>query len=110
LGTWKGLGFCAGRVEKFGNGVRVPKIGWNRVELTDDPLFEGVPRDASFYFVHSYRAVGVERSQQIATAEYGGSFNAAVRNGRVTGVQFHPEKSSVAGLRLLRNYCARRVR
>ncbi|MFA6956735.1 MAG: imidazole glycerol phosphate synthase subunit HisH [Thermoanaerobaculia bacterium] len=105
MGQWKGLGFCGGRVEKFGKGVRVPKIGWNRVELTDDPLFDGIPRDASFYFVHSYRAVGVTRAQQIATAEYGGVFNAAVRNGRVAGVQFHPEKSSVAGLRLLSNYC-----
>ncbi|MBI2213114.1 MAG: imidazole glycerol phosphate synthase subunit HisH [Acidobacteria bacterium] len=105
MGEWKGLGFCSGRIEKFGSGVRVPKIGWNRVELTDDPLFDGIPRGASFYFVHSYRAVVVDRAQQIATAEYGGVFNAAVRNGRVTGVQFHPEKSSTAGLRLLRNYC-----
>lgn len=107
MGRWRGLGFCSGRVEKFGDGVRVPKIGWNRVELSDDPLFEGIPRDASFYFVHSYRAVGVDGAQQIATAEYGGAFNVAVRNGLVAGVQFHPEKSSVAGLRLLSNYCWR---
>jgi glutamine amidotransferase len=105
MGLWKGLGFCGGRIERFGDDVRVPKIGWNRVELADDPLFDGIARDASFYFVHSYRAVGVDETQQIATAEYGGVFNAAVRNGRVAGVQFHPEKSSTAGLRLLRNYC-----
>lgn len=106
MGSWQGLGFCRGRVERFGEGVRVPKIGWNHVKSGDDPLFDGVPPGSAFYFVHSYRAVGVDAEQQIATAEYGGEFNVAVRNGRVAGVQFHPEKSSVAGLRVLRNYCA----
>lgn len=105
MGDWDGLGFCRGRVERFGEDVRVPKIGWNYVELTDDPLFDGVPSGSAFYFVHSYRAVDVGAGQQIATAEYGGTFNAAVRSGRVAGVQFHPEKSSTAGLRVLRNYC-----
>ena len=105
MGSWRGLGFCRGRVERFGEGVRVPKIGWNRVEMADDPLFEGIARGSSFYFVHSYRAVGVPAACGIATAEYGGVFNAAVRSARVAGVQFHPEKSSTAGLRLLSNYC-----
>ncbi|MHB0971016.1 MAG: imidazole glycerol phosphate synthase subunit HisH [Thermoanaerobaculia bacterium] len=105
MGEWKGLGFCRGRVERFGGNVRVPKIGWNYVAFEDDPLFDDVPRGSAFYFVHSYRAVGVEPKAEIATADYGGVFNAAVRSGRVAGVQFHPEKSSSAGLRVLRNWC-----
>jgi glutamine amidotransferase len=104
MGATRGLGFIHGSVRRFPEGVRVPKIGWNRVAFDGDPLFDGIASGTSFYFVHSFRAVSVAPSSEIATADYGGAFNAAARQGRVCGVQFHPEKSSSAGLRLLENF------
>jgi len=80
-----------------GEGGRRPDEG-----AFDSPLFDGIPNGTAFYFVNSYAAANVE--SEIARADYGGAFTAAVQNGRVFGVQFHPEKSSTAGLRLLRNY------
>jgi len=104
MGQSKGLGLIGGRVRRFPATVRIPKIGWNRVDSTSDPLFDGINGGSSFYFVHSYRVEGVAAELEIATAEYGGRYNVAARRGRVCGVQFHPEKSSRAGLRLLRNF------
>jgi imidazole glycerol-phosphate synthase subunit HisH len=66
------------------------------------PLFDGIPTGTAFYFVNSYAASNV--SSEIARADYGGPFTAAVQNERVFGLQFHPEKSSTAGLRVLRNF------
>jgi len=104
MGETPGLGLIEGRVRRFPKGVRVPKIGWNKVDAILDPLFAGVDEGSSFYFVHSYRVEGVDAGAEIATAEYGGRYNAAARRGRVCGVQFHPEKSSRTGLRLLANF------
>jgi len=101
MGTTRGLGFIAGEVRKFDSALPVPQIGWNRVTFTPSPLFEGTE---SFYFVNSYAASNVEN--QIAHADYGGPFTAAVQRDRIFGVQFHPEKSSTAGLRVLRNFVA----
>jgi glutamine amidotransferase len=64
-------------------------------------LFEGIADGTAFYFVNSY---AVNAESEIARADYGGAFTAAARSGRIFGVQFHPEKSSAAGLRLLRNF------
>jgi imidazole glycerol-phosphate synthase subunit HisH len=104
MGSTRGLGLITGRARRFPAGMRVPKIGWNRVDAKRDPLFDGIEVGASFYFVHSYRVEGVSPEVEIATAEYGGRYNVAARRGKVCGVQFHPEKSSRAGLRLLRNF------
>jgi glutamine amidotransferase len=104
MGETVGLGLISGRVRRFPTGVRVPKIGWNQVDSSGDVLFEGIAASSSFYFVHSYRVEGVAAEHQVATAEYGGRYNVAARRGRICGVQFHPEKSSRAGLRLLRNF------
>lgn len=104
MGPTRGLGLLEGKVRRFPAGVRVPKIGWNRVDAKDDPLFRGVEDGSSFYFVHSYRVEDVVREEEIATAEYGGRYNVAARKGSVCGVQFHPEKSSKAGLQLLSNF------
>jgi|SRR6185436_8167744 len=98
MGTTRGLGLVRGEVRKFEGPLPVPQIGWNRV--TADAF---VP-SASFYFVNSYAAL--ESPHAIARADYGGPFVAAVQNGRVFGVQFHPEKSSRAGLQVLRNFVA----
>jgi len=100
-----GLGLCTGKVRRFENAlVAVPQIGWNRVSVAGGALFEGIPDGTPFYFVNSYRAVDVDDRDAIATASYGSPFVAAVGSGSVFGVQFHPEKSSDAGLRLLRNF------
>ncbi len=98
MGSTPGLGFVKGQVRHLGSALPVPQIGWNRVSGRSR-LFDGV---APFYFVHSYAARNAP--DEIATAEYGGAFTAAVQTGSVFGVQFHPEKSSTAGLRVLRNF------
>ena len=99
----RGLGLLPGRVRKFGEGVKVPHIGWNDVyPVQDARLFDG--KGGVFYFVHSfYAAIGPETC---ARAEYGVPFSAAVGKGNVLGVQFHPEKSQSAGLALLRRFAA----
>jgi imidazole glycerol-phosphate synthase subunit HisH len=102
MGITRGLGLVRGGVRAFDGPLPVPQIGWNRVQARG-ALFEGVEGEA-FYFVNSYAARGV--ASEIAWADYNGPFTAAVQQRRVFGVQFHPEKSSRAGLRVLRNFVA----
>lgn len=102
MGRVPGLGFLRGRVRRFDTTLPIPQIGWNRV-ASNAALFRGA-EDASFYFVHSYVADGVQKHVAIANATYGEPFTAAVKQGNVCGVQFHPEKSSTAGLQVLRNF------
>jgi glutamine amidotransferase len=102
MGTTPGLALVRGEVQKYDGVLPVPQIGWNRVSAKG-PLFEGVEHGV-FYFVNSYAAI--EAPNEIARADYGGPFTAAVQRERVFGVQFHPEKSSAVGLRVLRNFIA----
>ncbi len=107
--TSPGLGFIPGRVEHLrmlGCGLRVPHVGWNAITRigTVDPLFDKIPDGTDFYFVHSYAFVPEDTASVLATADYGLPVTAAVRRGHVWGAQFHPEKSSRAGLQLLRNF------
>lgn len=97
-----GLGVLKGTVRRFDSG-RVPQMGWNDVFSVDDPLFSGIPRSAKFYFANSYVCFADEKIS-VAETEYGFRFASAVRKGAICGVQFHPEKSGNAGLRLLRNF------
>ena len=99
-----GIALLAGEVTKLSAELPLPLVGWNRVAFTSDPLFEGISSPAEFYFVHSFRAAPADPGDVVATASYGETYPAAVRRGRICGVQFHPEKSSVAGLRLLSNF------
>ncbi len=104
-----GLGFIPGRVDHLrtlGCSLRVPHVGWNDVTncATSGGLFDGIPEGTDFYFVHSYAFVPDDPSDILATTEYDILVTAAVRRGRVWGTQFHPEKSSRAGFRLLRNF------
>ena len=104
-GEHTGLGLIPGTCEKLVGGVKIPHIGWNTVEYPrDSPLFEGVPESTAFYFVHSYRLVPRDDSAIIGSTEYGTRFAAAVQSGDVFAVQFHPEKSSAMGLKLLSNF------
>ncbi len=100
------LGLLAGRVEQLENAPLLPHIGWNDVVFTPDPLFAGVPSDATFYFVHSYAVVPDDESTVIAETSYGDRFVAAARSGSRVGVQFHPERSGSAGLRMMANFVA----
>ena len=100
------LGLMEGRVSSLEGAPLLPHIGWNDVSFTDDPLFDGVPDDATFYFVHSFAVVPTDKSLVVATTEYGNRFVAAARSGNRVGVQFHPERSGAAGLQMLANFVA----
>ena len=104
-----GLGLIPGRVEHLrtlGCTLRVPHVGWNSVSpiTSQGGLFDGIPEGSDFYFVHSYAFVTEDPADVLATTDYGIPVIAAVRRGNVWGTQFHPEKSSRAGFRLLRNF------
>jgi imidazole glycerol-phosphate synthase subunit HisH len=104
-----GLGVIPGVVRWIPPGVKRPQMQWNRLEVVhrDDPLLEGLggASDAAWvYFVHSLHGVPDDPSVVAATCDYGGPVNAAFRSGEVFATQFHPEKSSAAGLRLLGNF------
>ena len=101
MGLTRGLGLLRGEIRRFDGVLPVPQIGWNRVRGSGT-LFNGVEYATPFYFVNSYAARGVDG--EIASADYNGPFTAAVQRERVFGVQFHPEKSSAAGLQVLRNF------
>jgi glutamine amidotransferase len=104
-GEWEGLGLIPGRCERLPGGVKLPHIGWNTVaQPKSSPLFDGIAEDTAFYFVHSYRLVPEDPSCIIGRAEYGVPFAAAVQSRNVFAVQFHPEKSSKMGLKMLANF------
>lgn len=106
-GGTPGLGVIAGDVPRFpsGAGLKIPHMGWNRVhQLRPHPLWQGVPQDSHFYFVHSYHVRPVAPADAAATTEYGIGFASALGRDNVFAVQFHPEKSQQAGLALLGNF------
>jgi glutamine amidotransferase len=98
-----GLGVFPGACERFRSGAKCPHVGWNSLALTRaSALTAGIDEGAFVYYTHSYRAPVVEDT--IATTDYGGAFSAIVERGNIMGVQFHPEKSGAAGVRLLENF------
>jgi imidazole glycerol-phosphate synthase subunit HisH len=105
LGGSGGLGMLSGPVEELeAEGLKVPHIGWSPVEWErESRLAEGIPSGTPFYFVHSL-APRPSGEDLLGSAEYGGRFACAAERDNVYGVQFHPEKSSSAGLRLLSNF------
>lgn len=99
----EGIGLIPGRVERLSAAV-VPQMGWNDVEVAGDPLFEGIDSLVAYY-ANSYVCVPADASDAIAWSEYGGvRYAAAARRANTWGVQFHPEKSSTAGRRILDNF------
>ena len=106
-GIHAGLGLIAGKVRRLqGEGLRVPHVGWNILNMTrSHPIFLGIKKGRDFYFVHSYAAVCEQEEDVWASTEYGGPVTAVVGRANVVGVQFHPEKSQVNGLRLIENFC-----
>lgn len=100
-----GLGLFGGRIFRLTGDVKVPHVGWNGLSaLGSSRLLEGIGEGDAVYFTHSYAAPVTADTQ--ARAEHGQVFAAIVERGRAAGVQFHPEKSGDAGIRLLRNWVA----
>jgi glutamine amidotransferase len=98
-----GLSVFRGQCERFAAGVKVPHVGWNEVRVdAKSRLMRGVEDRSFVYYTHSYRAPLVKET--VAVTEYGGEFSGAVERDNVMGVQFHPEKSGAAGMRVLRNF------
>jgi glutamine amidotransferase len=107
MGGATGLGIVPGEVRELEPGnLKLPHIGWNEVRFAKpgSPLVEGLPSSCAFYHVHSFAPVPAAEEDILGTAEYGQPFVSAVERGSFYGVQFHPEKSSAAGLRLLANF------
>ncbi len=102
-----GLGFFKGTVRRFTpNGLKVPHMGWNTLEIMNPPhpLWRGLPVDPYVFFVHSYFPVPEDPGVVTSNATYGEKFAASAARGNVAAMQFHPEKSQATGLAILRNF------
>ena len=98
------LGLMAGDVVRIPAAPRLPHIGWNTLDrVREHALLDGVPDGAPAYFVHSYAGSPSDRSVVVAETEHGGRFASVVASGRILGIQCHPERSGVDGLRILAN-------
>lgn len=104
-GRSEGLGVIPGSVVRLPGEVKVPHMGWNVMNVSKDvPLFEGVDSGSRFYFVHSFYCLPDEAEWTVGVTPYGVEFSSAMGRENVWGVQFHPEKSSLLGLEILRNF------
>jgi glutamine amidotransferase len=113
-GDTAGLGLLPGKVVRFqldgqlqedGSRFKVPQMGWNRVkQALPHPLWQGIADDSYFYFVHSYYAVPGNPAHTVGETQYGAPFACAVARDNIFATQFHPEKSSAAGLQLYKNF------
>jgi glutamine amidotransferase len=109
FGLSKGLGLLRGRVRRFNNELVVPQVGWNQItQRRVHPLFEGIDNNSFCYFVHSYFCEPANAETIIGETEYGRTYASVVGEGRICGVQFHPEKSQSVGLKLLANFARSR--
>ena len=108
LGIVKGevLRFPEGLSEQGGSRLKVPHMGWNRVNLNrEHPVFTGIDPQSEFYFVHSYYPFPKEKRDILGETFYGISFASVLASENLVAVQFHPEKSGRPGLKLLSNFC-----
>lgn len=106
-----GLGWLPGTVQKLESGeLPLPHIGWNNISLDRSrpiiPLLAGLETEPDFYYVHSFACVPEQSEQIQATSDYGQQFCAVIAHENIHGVQFHPEKSQRAGIRLVKNFLA----
>jgi imidazole glycerol-phosphate synthase subunit HisH len=100
-----GLGWFPGGCTRFPREFKSPHVGWNSLVCDNrSRLFRRIPSGCFVYFTHSYRAPVVRAT--VACCEYGGAFSAAVEQGQLFGVQFHPEKSGAAGMKILESFCS----
>jgi glutamine amidotransferase len=103
-GDVQGLEIVKGTVKRFSTEVKVPQMGWNSIHNLKGELFEGIQEGAYMYLVHSYFIPN--STETVANANYDGSYSVALQKDNFYGVQFHPEKSSKVGSRLLQNFLA----
>lgn len=113
-GDTAGLGLLPGKVVRFqlegqlqadGSRFKVPQMGWNRVRQNEKhALWQAIPDDSYFYFVHSYYAVPENATHTVGSTDYGAYFACAVARDNIFATQFHPEKSAAAGLQLYKNF------
>jgi glutamine amidotransferase len=106
-GEQRCLDVLSGDVRRLPGGQKVPHMGWNQVrQLRSHPIFEGIPDNSYFYFVHSYYACLKDSSAVIGQTEYGVPFASVVAQDNLVATQFHPEKSGEIGLRIYANFLA----
>lgn len=104
-GITNGLNFIDGTISLLEHRTVLPHVGWNNVmQKRESALWEGIPNETDFYFVHSYQFKPVMKNCIISTTDYDGEFISGVQYGNVFGVQFHPEKSGKYGMKLLKNF------
>jgi|TARA_Y100000748_G_scaffold275445_1_gene251197 glutamine amidotransferase len=90
---------------KLDESFKIPHMGWNKVNQSmNHPLWNNIPNNSFFYFVHSYAVVPTDTNNIMSTTEYGIKFTSAISKDNLVAVQFHPEKSSAPGLKLLENF------
>ncbi|NPV92515.1 MAG: imidazole glycerol phosphate synthase subunit HisH [Firmicutes bacterium] len=105
FGWNEGLGLLPGRVIRLPAGVKVPHIGWNQLRrVREEKILNGIPDDSYFYFNHSFYLQLADSHITGAVTEYGSTIPAVVSRGNIYGIQFHPEKSSTLGLKILQNF------
>lgn len=107
FGHHDGLGWIDARVVRLNpaGGLRVPHVGWNNCrQVKPSAIFEGVPQDALFYYVHSFHIMCNDPELLIGECDYGMKITAAVQRGNIYATQFHPEKSQLHGLQVLKNF------
>ena len=102
----QGLGILKGKVKKFESSeeIKVPQIGWNDVTSVKGRLFDGIGDGTFFYFVHSYYLDAEDKNIVTSKTSYGIDYDSSVESGNVFATQFHPEKSSDAGMKVLTNF------
>ncbi len=98
------LHFARDLQDEQGQRLKIPHMGWNKVQQHAHPLWQNIPQDSRFYFVHSYFAQPDDHSVIAATSEYPEAFTCAIARDNIFAVQFHPEKSQTIGLQLLQNF------
>ena len=99
------LNIIPGTVKKLPAGLKIPHMGWNQVrQAVRHPVFDGIPDEANFYFVHSYYAEPEDKSVVAGTTDYGPSFTSVVSKDNLVATQFHPEKSGDWGLKMYSNF------
>lgn len=104
-GLNKCLGVIPGTVRRLPPGLKVPHMGWNQVkQVIEHPIFDGIPDEANFYFVHSYYADPDDTVVVAGTTEYGVSLCSVIARDNVIATQFHPEKSGESGLKMYDNF------
>lgn len=109
-GFFEGLNIISGKVKKLPSSVKCPHLGWNKIKFTHNsnhninPIFRDVPDESYFYFVHSYYCEVDNQKIIYSTTDYGLVFTSSIWKDNLFGVQFHPEKSSTLGLKILKNF------